>query len=64
MQKNTTFKNIPASRPVETLASRPVGASSSRKNDPFYSEKNMARIRRSIANADAGKLEKHDLIEV
>lgn len=31
--------------------------------DPFYSEKNMSRLRDSIANAESGKLEKHALIE-
>lgn len=32
--------------------------------DPFYSEKNQARLARSIADAEAGKLTEHDLIEV
>ncbi len=32
--------------------------------DPFYSEKNMARLRQSIADAEAGKVTAHDLIEV
>jgi DNA-damage-inducible protein J len=31
--------------------------------DPFYSEKNQARLARSIADAEAGKLTVHDLIE-
>jgi len=31
--------------------------------DPFYSEKNQARLARSIANAESGKLTEHDLIE-
>jgi DNA-damage-inducible protein J len=31
--------------------------------DPFYSEKNQARLARSIANAEAGKLTVHELIE-
>ena len=31
--------------------------------DPFYSEKNQARLARSIADADAGKVTVHDLIE-
>ena len=31
--------------------------------DPFYNEKNQARLARSIADAEAGKLEIHDLIE-
>jgi DNA-damage-inducible protein J len=31
--------------------------------DPFYSDRNMARLRDSIAKADAGKLKKHALIE-
>jgi len=30
--------------------------------DPFYSDRNMARLRDSIANAEAGKLKKHALI--
>ena len=32
--------------------------------DPFYSEKNQARLARSIADAEAGKLTVHDLVEV
>jgi DNA-damage-inducible protein J len=32
--------------------------------DPFYSEKNQARLTKSIAAAEAGKLTEHDLIEV
>jgi DNA-damage-inducible protein J len=32
--------------------------------DPFYSESNMRVLRQSIADADAGKLTEHDLIEV
>ena len=32
--------------------------------DPFYSESNMAHIRRGIAAFKAGKFAKHDLIEV
>lgn len=31
--------------------------------DPFYSEKNQVRLARSIAEAEAGKLTVHDLIE-
>jgi DNA-damage-inducible protein J len=31
--------------------------------DPFYSEKNMGRLRESIAKAEAGKLKKRALIE-
>lgn len=31
--------------------------------DPFYSEKNQARLNRSIENAEAGKITDHDLIE-
>ena len=31
--------------------------------DPFYGEKNMSRLRGSIAKAEAGKLKKHALIE-
>jgi DNA-damage-inducible protein J len=31
--------------------------------DPFYSEKNQARLARSIADAEAGKITVHDLIE-
>jgi len=34
------------------------------KLDPFYSKKNMAVLEASIADADAGKLTEHDLIEV
>ena len=33
-------------------------------NDPFYSESNMKVLLKSIADADAGKLTQHDLIEV
>lgn len=33
------------------------------KTDPFYSKENMAVLRRSIQEADAGKLTAHDLIE-
>ena len=33
--------------------------------DPFYSEENMARLRRAIADADAGRnMTEHELIEV
>ena len=32
-------------------------------HDPFYSEKNQARLARSIADAEAGKLTAHELIE-
>jgi DNA-damage-inducible protein J len=31
--------------------------------DPFYGEKNQARLSRSIENAEAGKVTAHDLIE-
>lgn len=31
--------------------------------DPFYSEKNQARLARSIADAEAGKVTVHDLVE-
>jgi len=31
--------------------------------DPFYNEKNQARLARSIADAQAGKLTIHELIE-
>ena len=33
-------------------------------SDPFYSEKNQARLAKSIADAEAGKLTVHELIEV
>ena len=33
-------------------------------HDPFYSEKNQARLARSIADAEAGKITVHELIEV
>lgn len=32
--------------------------------DPFYSESNMAHLRRGIAALNAGKGEEHELIEV
>ena len=32
--------------------------------DPFYEEKNMARIMRAIDNLNAGKGVEHDIIEV
>ena len=32
--------------------------------DPFYSEANMIRLRKAIADAKVGKLTEHDLIEV
>ncbi|MDR3224953.1 MAG: type II toxin-antitoxin system RelB/DinJ family antitoxin [Clostridiales Family XIII bacterium] len=31
--------------------------------DPFYSEKNQARLARSVKNAEAGKVTVHELIE-
>jgi len=31
--------------------------------DPFYNEKNQNRLTRSIADAEAGKIEVHELIE-
>ena len=31
--------------------------------DPFYSESNMAHLRRGIAQLDAGKGKEHELIE-
>ena len=33
-------------------------------SDPFYSEKNQARLARSIADAEAGKVTIRELIEV
>jgi DNA-damage-inducible protein J len=32
-------------------------------NDPFYSEENQARLARSIADAEAGRVTVHELIE-
>ena len=32
--------------------------------DPFYSESNMAHLRRGIEDYNAGKFKQHDLIEV
>ena len=32
--------------------------------DPFHSEANMIRLRRAIADAKAGRLTEHELIEV
>lgn len=32
--------------------------------DPFYNPANLRRLHRSIADAEAGKLARHDLIEV
>jgi len=32
-------------------------------SDPFYSEKNQARLARSIMDAEAGKVTVHELIE-
>jgi len=32
--------------------------------DPFYSEKNQARLAKSIADAEAGRVTVHELIEV
>ena len=32
--------------------------------DPFYSEKNQARLAKSIADAESGKVIVHELIEV
>jgi len=34
------------------------------RDDPFYSEKNQARLAKSIADAEAGKVTVHELIEV
>lgn len=34
------------------------------KVDPFYSEENMAALKRSIKQLDSGKGKMHDLIEV
>ena len=31
--------------------------------DPFYSEKNQARLARSVADAEAGRVTVHELIE-
>ena len=31
--------------------------------DPFYSEKNQARLARSIADAEAGRVTIHELVE-
>lgn len=33
------------------------------KADPFYSAENQARLRESIAQAEAGKMHRHELIE-
>lgn len=35
-----------------------------RADDPFYSEENMRILNASIADAEAGKLKSHNLIEV
>ena len=32
--------------------------------DPFYSEANMKRLRRAAADANAGRLTEHELVEV
>lgn len=32
--------------------------------DPFYSDSNVRVLRQSVADADAGKLTEHDLVEV
>ena len=32
--------------------------------DPFYSDSNMRVLRKSIAEAETGKLTEHDLIEI
>lgn len=32
-------------------------------SDPFYNEKNQARLARSIAHAEAGKVTVHELLE-
>ncbi len=32
--------------------------------DPFYSDENMARLKKSISDIEAGKLTEHELIEV
>ena len=32
--------------------------------DPFYSEANMIRLRKSIADVKAGRLTEHELVEV
>ena len=32
-------------------------------SDPFFSERNMGHLRKSITQAEAGNLTKHDLIE-
>jgi len=32
--------------------------------DPFYSEENMIRFRRAIADAKAGRLTEHEVVEV
>jgi len=34
------------------------------EEDPFYSENNLQRLRKSIASLEAGKGKVHDLIEV
>jgi len=32
--------------------------------DPFYSEANMIRLRKAVADANAGRLMEHELVEV
>ncbi len=34
------------------------------KEDPFYAEANLARLRKAIAELDSGKAREHELIEV
>lgn len=34
------------------------------KTDPFYSEANIARLKKAVAEANKGKLKAHELIEV
>jgi len=46
-----------------TLAERLDCYAQSRIYDPFYSEENQARLARSIADAEAGKVTIHELIE-
>ena len=36
---------------------------STKDPDPFYSDSNMERLTKSIANAKAGKITYHDLVE-
>lgn len=57
----TTFFMVYAKR---ALRDRKIPFEIEALDDPFYSEANMARLKKSIAQLNAGEGQEHELVEV